>query len=144
MLEACRGRSRVHPPAPTCMAACWAHHQRPSVGTGSPGRTALPPSRACSGIEAMTCLATPPAEGGRQVPHRVLHEELLGDSSDPCCVLCDLVQQSKGLWARATVRLVTQRYKAAGAGAGAAVCVPLECIFGFRGRPCRPCRRRNS
>ena len=54
-----RARSRVHPPAHTCMAACWAHHQRPSVGTGILGRTALPSSRACSGIEAMACLATP-------------------------------------------------------------------------------------
>ena len=30
--------------------------------------------------------SNPPAQGGRQVPHRVLHKELLGDRSDPCCV----------------------------------------------------------
>ena len=29
------------------------------MGTGSPGRNALPSIRACSGIEAMPCLATP-------------------------------------------------------------------------------------
>ena len=32
----------------------------------------------------------------------------------------------------------------AGTSACAAVLVPLECIVGFRGRPYRPCRRRNS
>ena len=55
----CRASIRVHSHVQTCMAACWAPHQRPSVGTGSPGRTALPSIRACRGIEAMTCLATP-------------------------------------------------------------------------------------
>ena len=57
--EGCRASIRVHAHAQTRMAACCAPHQRPSVGTGSPGRTALPSIRACSGIEAMTCLATP-------------------------------------------------------------------------------------
>ena len=79
----------------------------------------------------MTCLATP--------RHRVVDRsriafsinELLGHRTDPCCVFRDLVQQSKGLWARTTIRLVTQRYKTAGTSAGAAVFVPLECIFGI-------------
>ena len=57
--EGCRASIRVHANAQTRMAACRAPHQRPSVGTGSPGRTAMPSIRACSGIEAMTCLATP-------------------------------------------------------------------------------------
>ena len=70
-LEACQARSRVHPLAHTCMAGCLAHHQRPSVGTGSPGRTALPSSRACSGIEAMTCLATQPPGRGIGAAHQV-------------------------------------------------------------------------
>ena len=96
------------PPSKTCMAACWAHHQRPSVGTGSPGRTALPSIRAWD--RGYDWPGNRPAQGGRQVPHRVLHEELFGDRSDPRCVLCNLGQQSKGLWARATIRLVTQRY----------------------------------
>ena len=51
--EGCRASNRVHAHAQTRMAACWAPHQRPSVGTGSPGRTALPYIRDCSGIEAI-------------------------------------------------------------------------------------------
>ena len=47
--------------SPTCMTACWPHHQRASVGTRSPRRTALLSSRACSSIEAITCLVNPPA-----------------------------------------------------------------------------------
>ena len=53
--EGCRASISVHAHANTCMAACWVPHQRPSAGTGSPGRTALPSMRACSGIEAMIC-----------------------------------------------------------------------------------------
>ena len=56
--EGYRASIRVHAHVQTRMAACCAPHQRPSVGTGSPGRTALSSIRACSGIEAMTCLAT--------------------------------------------------------------------------------------
>ena len=92
------------------------------------GREGLP----CRAVAAAAALRLwlawqPPAQGGRQVPHRVLHEELRGDRSDSCCVLCDLIQQCKGLWARATVRLVTQWYKTAGISAGAAVFVPRDC-----------------
>lgn len=38
----------------THVAACWRHHQRPSAGTASPGRTALPCGRAynASGMHA--------------------------------------------------------------------------------------------
>ena len=57
-LEACIAicvRSHAH----TCMAACWAHHQKSSVGTDRPARTASPTIRACSGIKGMICPATP-------------------------------------------------------------------------------------
>ena len=57
--EGCRPSICMHAHAQTRMAACQAPHQRPSRGTGSPGRTGMPSIRACSGIEAMPCLATP-------------------------------------------------------------------------------------
>ena len=49
------------------------------------GREGLP----CRAVAAAAALRLwlawqPPAQGGRQVPHRVLHEELLGDRSDLC------------------------------------------------------------
>ena len=54
----------TYTPRHTCMAACWAHHQRPSVGTGSrnrqseqAGRTALLSSRACSSMLSV-CFCT--------------------------------------------------------------------------------------
>ena len=72
----------------------------------------------------------------------VLHEDLFGDRSEPCYIRCDLGQQNKGLQDSAAMLLVTG-YKTVGTGAGPAVFVPLECIFGFRSRPCCPCRRRN-
>ena len=136
--EGCRASIRVHAYAQTRMAACWAPHQRPSVGTG---RTALPSIRACSGIEAMTCLATP--------RHRVVDRSRIAFSikslleTDPIPAAYSAISFSRAK-ARETMRLVTQRYKTAGTSAGAAVFVPLECIFCFRGCPCRPCRRRNS
>ena len=70
------------------------YHQRPSDSTGSPGRTVLLYILACCGIDAMTCLATP--------LHRVVNRSNItparyGRRSAFCCVLCDLVQESKRL-----------------------------------------------
>ena len=53
--EGCRAGIRVHAHVQTRMAARCAPHQRPSVGTGSPGRSALPSIRACSGILLECC-----------------------------------------------------------------------------------------
>ena len=54
-------RIRIHPQAYTYKTVCWASHQRPSVGTGSSGRTAQRSGCACNGMDAMTRPATPPA-----------------------------------------------------------------------------------
>ena len=113
-LEACRSYVHLHSHAHT---VCWAHNQRASVGPGSQGGTAVPSDRTSSCIDATTCMATPPAHGGRQVP---VNEELLMVRCAACCVLCDFVQQSKGLVASEALHLVTQWYSTAGLGAGAA------------------------
>ena len=81
MLEVCRARISMHTHAHGCTPThmqfgndCPAVHLRLQWHRGYD----LP--------------GNPPAQGGREVPHRVLHQELLGDRSDPCCVRCDFLE----------------------------------------------------
>lgn len=60
----------------------------------------------------------------------------------PISAACVLLFSAAQIYARAHVTptpVLNVRYIAA-----TAVNVPLLCMFGFRGHPCRPCRRRHS
>lgn len=105
-----------------------------------------PSSRASSGIGAVACLVNPRHRMEDRFLIALSRKLLLETHPMPAAhsAISFRTSTASGPAAGLTICLITLRYETAGAGACAAVLVPLELIFGLSRCPCRPCCSRNS